>query len=106
MHRVAPSRFAAIGAVCLISGASALNAQPAKYKKAELQKMIREATTPERYQKLVNWFRDQEASFRRKAEERNQAYERYRQWAVPSKHPNATDGARNLRDYYQLKADE
>ena len=65
--------------------------------------MMREANTPEQCRILATWFREEEATFREKAEAENRDYEHYKVRAA-TKVPTRADNARSLRDYYSEKA--
>ena len=76
------------------------------YTQSELRKLMSEANEPEQRKILVSWFHGEEQTFRRKAEEENQRYERYKRSNFPSKFPAPAESARALRDYYTYRADK
>lgn len=94
-------------AICLISVVLPMAAQNhVHYGRSELKRMMREASTADQYRTLVTWFREQETTFRGKAEAENRDYDRYKDRLVPAKYPTPADTARGLRDYYTYKANQ
>ena len=78
-----------------------------KYHRSELKQLARTANTLEDLERLATHFEDNEQEFRKKAE--NAKRELDRRMAMPYAsltYPTSADSARDLLQYYQLKADE
>lgn len=76
----------------------------AHHSRAELRRLLREASTAEQFRTLAMWFREEEAVFRDKTEAENRDFEKLRRMTVPAKFPTPADSARSLRDYYAYEA--
>jgi uncharacterized protein HemX len=78
------------------------------YTHAELQQLTKEAHTPQQYQALAGYFRDQQQRFQQQANSEKQEWDRRSHNTVGTavKYPTPADSARNLYQYYAYEADQ
>jgi hypothetical protein len=86
-----------ICAAILVSPIAAAQ-QHGHYSRSELHRMMRDASTADQYKALAVWFRQEETTFRMKAEAEDIEYLRYKSRTVGSKYPTPADSARALSD--------
>jgi hypothetical protein len=78
----------------------------AHYSRSELRRMMKEASSADQCRTLATWFREEETTFRVKAEAENRQYERYKNMLIQAKFPTRGYTARELRNRYSYKANQ
>jgi hypothetical protein len=75
---------------------------------SSLQKMIREAHTPQQYQQLASYFKAQQQTMQQKAQEEKAEWQRRSQItvSVAQKYPRPVDSSRNRYEYFAYEADQ
>ena len=86
---------------------SAEHSTPKLYSRSELKKQIATAHTPEQYQALANYYRQEEGSFRAQQAAELLLWEQRAQntSSTAQKYPRPVDSAHYLYDYYAYEAD-
>jgi hypothetical protein len=76
------------------------------YSHSEVQKMIREAHTPQQFETLASYFRTQQQSFEKQAQSEKQEWERRSQNVTGpgAKYPRPVDSSRNRYEYFAYQA--
>ena|SRR5579863_10645022 len=76
--------------------------------KAQLKQMAREAHSPAQYRALAHYYDIQQKDYLKQAAEEKQEWERRSQitTSLYAKYPKPADSARNLYEYYVVKASE
>jgi hypothetical protein len=92
-----------------ISTMSLASAEPSPavhYSHSEVQKMIREARTPQQFETLASYFRTQQQGFEKQAQSEKQEWERRSQNVTgpDAKYPRPVDSSRNRYEYFTYEA--
>jgi hypothetical protein len=106
--------FVKIGAIVIIASllpfsapCQSVSSSHANYRRSEVKQMIRTAHTSEEFDKLASFFEGKEKEFRGKAEEEKKELDRRLEVSYAgSKYPTPVDSARELLQYYKIKANE
>jgi hypothetical protein len=87
---------------------SSTTASGVHYSRTDVRRLTKEAHTPEQYQALAGYFRDQQQQFQQQANSEKLEWDRRSQntIGVASKYPKPADSARNLYQYYAYEADQ
>ena len=80
----------------------------AHFTQAQVRQLVRVAQAPEQYRSLATYYGDQHTTYVQKAAEERKDWERRSQNSagIMAKYPKPADSARNLYEYYMLKASE
>lgn len=92
-----------VSTTCLASG----EPSPAVHlSHSEVQKMIREAHTPQQFEALAAYFRTQQQGFEKQAQSEKQEWERRSQNVTgpAAKYPRPVDSSRNRFEYFNYEA--
>jgi hypothetical protein len=86
---------------------SAQNSAPKLYNRSELRQQIAAAHTPEQYQALARYYRQEERSFRAQQAAEKVLWEQRAQntTSIAQKYPRPVDSAHYRYDYYGHEAD-
>jgi hypothetical protein len=78
------------------------------YTQAQLKDLMRNAHAPDQYRALATYYGERHERYLKEATEENKEWERRSQniMSVAAKYPRPVDSARNLYEYYMVKASE
>jgi hypothetical protein len=98
----------ALAGVASSQSTNATASNDTHYTQAQLKQMLHEAHTPEQYNALAGYFAGRHDFYAQQASEEKAEWMRRSQnvMVVAAKYPRPVDSARNLYEYYSLKASE
>jgi hypothetical protein len=108
MNRATNIGLIAFSFAMALAMASAESTIAPQYGKAELQRMIRQAHTPQEYQVLAGYFRSRQQKFEQQAQAEKEEWQRRSQNVTgpAAKWPRPVDSSKNRYDYFACQANQ
>src|SRR5580692_7686337 len=99
----------AIAAAVVLAAVTFSYAEPTsapQFSKTELQRLIKEAHTPQQYRTLADYFKSQQQKYEQQAQSEKQEWDRRSQNVTgpAAKYPRPVDSSRNRYEYFAYQA--
>ena len=101
----------AIAAAVVLTAVTFSYAEPTsapQFSKTELQRMMKEAHTPQQYKTLADYFKSQQQKYQQQAQSEKQEWDRRSQNVTgpAAKYPRPVDSSRNRYEYFAYEAQQ